>query len=161
MFNSGNDGDPISILDFSEDGGIFSSLLAQRFQQRKISVSKVVVTVRGRIQIAADPAEVDFVPFDLMHCSKSKEFDEKFNSLGRFDLIVLKEMLYEAFDFFEAFFKALRLHCIKNDDSHLIIMTLAKESMPVPMPNNALMQWQGLAISKAKLYKALLQVITD
>lgn len=88
---------------------------------------------------------------------RRKEFNE-LSAFGKYDLIVCKEMLYEVHEHYVDFFEALRKYNL-NHDGHLVIISLAKEHGPVPLPAKAVNQWRHLVASKQEIYNALVEVI--
>lgn len=149
----------ISILDFSGDGGIFTNMLvAEMRRECPVPVQRVVIAVRDINGITTDPAKgFEFVPF-IYDESSRKAFKERFASLGKHDLIIVKEMLYEVHEYVQAFFEALKLHCLRDEGSRMVIMTRAKEYPAVPVPSTAMMQWREMAVSEHQLHKQLKEV---
>lgn len=88
---------------------------------------------------------------------RRKEFNE-LAAFGQYDLIICKEMLYEVHEHYATFFQALKDYNLKPG-GHVVIIALAKEHGPVPLPAKAVNQWRHLVASKEEIYNALVEVI--
>jgi len=140
--------DPIErnkMLDISADFGIFSSMIAEKMKAEKLvfafrnSDDRPSIKGTEKFQISVKNGDYGAL-----------------QSLGKFDTIIVKEILHECDDLAK-FFEALKSNLQEPIKSKIFISTRPKNP-PLPLPNPALEKWRKYAPTREEIVDALKKV---
>ncbi len=140
----------LEILDLSVDGATFSQILAERMKIKRLVITsrtgaktqEIVPLIPEGSEITVEKAEIDI----------SGNSFETLIDLGKFDLIILKEMLYEVKDL-KGFFTAVQ-SCLKSTTESRIFAVARPKNPPVPLPDPAMAQWRKMTPSREEIIVA-------
>jgi len=132
------------VLEISTDNCLFTKLFAEKFK-----VKKLVTVARGDQELKVDGVEVVRVP------GLANNQLDQLKALGKFDVIVLKEVTHEIEEL-PTFLDAAR-SMLKDDDGRVFLICHPKNP-PVPLPDPAIPFWRKLAPNREDIIKAAKQV---
>lgn len=135
------------ILDISADLGIFSFVIAE-----KVKAEKLVSAFRN----PNDEPSIKFANFAKFQISVKNGEYEALQALGKFDTIIIKEILHECDDL-STFFHALQSNLREPIKSKIFIWTRPKNP-PLPLPDPALEKWRKYAPTREEIVEALTKV---
>lgn len=86
--------------------------------------------------------------------------DESLRSLGKFDIIILKDVLHEAAHCLSALLESLKRLCLKDEKTGRIFIVTRPKNPPLPLPEPAMGQWRKMAITREEIIRAADSVST-
>jgi len=134
----------LDVLEISTDDCLFSKIFNEKFK-----VKRLVTVARGNQELKVEGVEVVRVP------GLANNQLEEFKALGKFDVIILKEVTHEL-ETLATFLEAAR-SMLKDDDCRIFLFSHPKNP-PVPLPDPAIPFWRKLAPNREEIINAARQM---
>lgn len=142
----------LEICDFSMDSSIFGQEVALRMKAKRLAV-----IVRHEKQPPVFVADANLT-IDQLKVDLTGETYEGLQTIGQYDLIILKEMLYEIKNLSE-FFNQLK-SCLKSPSESKVFCLTRPKNPPLPLPDTALAIWRKMAPTREEIIEAAEKVRT-
>uniref|UniRef100_A0A915JL86 Class I SAM-dependent methyltransferase n=1 Tax=Romanomermis culicivorax TaxID=13658 RepID=A0A915JL86_ROMCU len=136
----------MELLDVSDDHCVFSFLLLKYLKAKRL-----VAAVRGNQATDLIDRSVEIRKFPDL----SENNLQNLSSLGRFDVIIIKDTTHET-ENLSAFFLTLK-NLLKNDDGRIFILAHPKNP-PLPIPDVAVPFWRRSAPNREEIIKSIKSV---